>query len=324
MTGRALVTGAAGFLGSHLCDALLEEQFHVLAFDNFATGQRSNIDHLLGRDDFFLSPCDVTDPDVSYHYKLIESLKPTHIFHMAGLASPTKYVEAKIDTLRVGAEGTRYMLDLATYHGARFIMASTSEIYGDPAVTPQPESYWGNVNSVGPRSCYDESKRYAEALCVAYQQELGTSVGILRLFNTFGPRMSLDDGRAVPTFVRQAIERKPMTITGDGTQTRSLCYVSDTIEAFLRMADTGHVGPINIGNPNEITMTKLAKTINFITNGVEYEAEPIYIDSIGDDPKRRCPDIQKAEQLLGWTPTVNYIEGLTRMIDYEHSRIAVA
>jgi dTDP-glucose 4,6-dehydratase len=321
---RAVVTGAAGFLGSHLCDAILDRGGQVLAFDNFSTGHAVNLHHLLGRDEFFLTECDVTDPNPSYHYKLVDDLQPTHIFHLASLASPTKYIENKISTLLVGAEGTRYMLDLATMHGARFIMASTSEVYGDPEVTPQPESYWGNVNSVGPRSCYDESKRYAEALCMAYQQELGTSVGILRLFNTFGPRMSPYDGRAVPTFVRLALDRKPMTITGDGTQTRSLCYVSDTIEAFIRMAECGYTGPINIGNPEEITMVKLARTINFIANGVDYEAEPVFIKDIGDDPKRRCPDIYAAKQLLYWKPTVNYIEGLTKMIQYERDRMVVA
>ncbi|MER5890865.1 UDP-glucuronic acid decarboxylase family protein [Streptomyces sp. NPDC001941] len=302
---RAVVTGGAGFIGSHLCGSLLDAGYEVLCLDNFLTGRPENVSHLMDRQGFTLTGCDVVHG--------VEVQGPVDaVLHFASPASPADYLRHPLATLRVGAEGTRHALELATAKGARFVLASTSESYGDPLVHPQPESYWGNVNPVGPRSCYDEAKRYAEALTMAYVRQHGTDAGIVRIFNTFGPRMRPGDGRVVPTLIRQALEGEPLTVTGDGSQTRSLCYVDDLVAGVLRMtAARGFTGPVNLGNPHELTMLELAQWIARLTSS---RSEVVSIPMPADDPRRRRPDTTLAQSALGWSALTPVEEGLRRTI----------
>ncbi|MGW5433711.1 UDP-glucuronic acid decarboxylase family protein [Streptomyces sp. NPDC004059] len=304
---RAVVTGGAGFIGSHLCSRLLEGGYEdVVCMDNFLTGKPENVAHLMGRPGFRLVPCDVAQG--------LEVEGPVDaVLHFASPASPVDYLRHPLETLRVGAEGTRLALELATVHNARFILASTSETYGDPQVHPQPESYWGNVNPVGPRSCYDEAKRYAEALTAAFRRARGTNAGIVRIFNTFGPRMRPGDGRVVPTLICQALDGAPMTVTGDGSQTRSLCYVGDLVDGVLRALDIATDGPVNLGNPHEVTMLELAQWIRRLTGS---RSEIVMVPLPTDDPKRRRPDITLAGAVLGWQPRTPVEEGLLRTIEW--------
>ncbi|MGC8793831.1 MAG: UDP-glucuronic acid decarboxylase family protein [Bryobacteraceae bacterium] len=309
---RFLVTGAAGFIGSHMCDRLLEEGHEVIAVDNLSTGSRANLEHLQGRPGFRFILHDVCEP--------LEIEEPLDgVLHLASPASPKDYLAHPIETLDVGSIGTRRMLELARRHGARFLLSSTSECYGDPLVHPQPESYWGNVNPVGPRSCYDEAKRFAEALTMAYRRVYGLRTSIARIFNTYGPRMKLDDGRVVPTFLDQALRGVPLTVYGDGSQTRSFCYVSDMIEGLWRLLLSGEPGPINLGNPVELTVLEFARRILELTGSrspIEFRPLP------EDDPRRRQPDISKARELLGWEPRVSLEEGLKETIAWFRRRAA--
>ncbi|MFE0105743.1 UDP-glucuronic acid decarboxylase family protein [Streptomyces sp. NPDC059009] len=304
---RAVVTGGAGFLGSHLCERLLESGYdHVVCVDNFLTGNPENIAHLTVRPGFTLQGCDVI------HGLEVEGPVDA-VLHFASPASPADYLRHPLATLRVGAEGTRHALELATAKGARFVLASTSEAYGDPLVHPQPESYWGHVNPVGPRGCYDEAKRFAEAMVMAYRRQRGTDAGIVRIFNTFGPRMRPGDGRVVPTLIRQALDGAPLTVTGDGSQTRSLCYVDDLVDGVLRMLGADLAGPVNLGNPHEVTMLELAGWIRELTGS---RAEIVLVPLPEDDPRRRRPDIALAGAELGWTPAVPVADGLLRTIEW--------
>ncbi len=309
---RALVTGGAGFLGSHLCDRLLDEGIDVVCMDNLITGSLANIEHLLGRDGFRFVKQDVTDYiHVPGHLD--------YILHFASPASPIDYLNLPIQTLKVGSLGTHKALGLAKSHGARFLLASTSEIYGDPQLHPQPESYWGNVNPVGPRGVYDEAKRFAEAITMAYQRHHGVDTRIARIFNTYGPRMRAGDGRVVPTFICQALAGAPLTAFGDGSQTRSFCYVSDLIEGVWRLLASGHREPINIGNPAEMTVLEFARTVLRLTGS---RSEIVFQPLPVDDPKVRQPDISLAREVLGWEPKVPLAEGLAATIDYFASRTA--
>jgi dTDP-glucose 4,6-dehydratase len=299
----AVVSGGAGFLGSHLCDFLLARGHRVLCVDNLDTGSLGNIEHI--RDDAF----------VFVIHDLTESLfleEPVDlVFHLASPASPIDYARLPLHTLKVGSYGTHHMLGLAKFKRARFLLASTSEVYGDPLIHPQPETYWGNVNPIGPRGVYDEAKRYAEALTMAYHRQQGVDTCIVRIFNTYGPRMRPHDGRAIPTFVRQALEDKPLTVFGDGSQTRSFCYVDDLIRGLVALAESGEHLPVNIGNPNEMSLLELAETVIRVSGSkseIVYEALPI------DDPQVRQPDITRARQLLGWEPEVGLEEGLKRLL----------
>ncbi|MER5178814.1 UDP-glucuronic acid decarboxylase family protein [Streptomyces sp. NPDC002896] len=304
---RAVVTGGAGFIGSHLCGRLLEAGYDdVVCVDNFLTGKPENVAHLMGCEGFRMVPCDVV------HGLEIEGSVDA-VLHFASPASPADYLRHPLATLRVGAEGTRHALELADAHGARFVLASTSESYGDPQVHPQPESYWGNVNPVGPRSCYDEAKRYAEALTMAYRRSRGTDAGIVRIFNTFGPRMRPGDGRVVPNLIRQALDGAPMTVTGDGSQTRSLCYVDDLVDGVLRMLGSSIGGPVNLGNPHEVSMLELAHWIRRLTGS---HSEIVLVPLPADDPKRRRPDIVVAGAELGWRPRTPVEDGLLRTIEW--------
>ena len=303
---RAVVTGAAGFLGSHLCDRLLAEGWDVLGLDNFITGREENLSHLKGNKKFSFETGDVSDRldvrgDVAY------------VLHFASPASPPDYLRHPIETMRVGSVGTQNALELAQAKKAKFFLASTSECYGDPEVSPQHEEYWGHVNSVGPRSVYDEAKRFSEALTMGYHRHHGVDTHIVRIFNTYGPRMRLNDGRALPNFVFQALSQKPITVYGDGKQTRSFCYVSDLIDGIYRLAMSDEHLPVNIGNPEEITLLEFAQRVRAHFP----KAGPIVFEPLPeDDPKRRCPDIGKAKRLLGWEPTVRLGEGLKRTIEY--------
>jgi dTDP-glucose 4,6-dehydratase len=302
--GRALVTGGAGFVGSHLCDALLADGWDVVCVDNLCTGRTDNVDQLLGRPGFTFLDHDVTEP--------LPGVPPVRwVFALASAASPLHYQRLPIETLRAGARGTEHALQLAQQHRARFVLASTSEVYGDPEENPQSESYWGRVNPVGPRSVYDEAKRFAEALTAAYGRSLGADVGIARIFNTYGPRMRADDGRMVPTFIRQALDGDPITVTGSGEQTRSLCYVSDTVRGLLALARSSEPGPINLGNPVEETVTTLALRIRAL---VSSDSPLHWLPAVADDPRQRCPDITLATTRLGWRPEVGLEEGLRRTI----------
>jgi dTDP-glucose 4,6-dehydratase len=303
---RALVTGGAGFLGSHLCERLIAEGWDVVCVDSLLTGREDNIGQLLGHERFEYMPHDVTEPF------MVEG-GVERVLHLASPASPVDYQRWPIETLRVGAIGTLHALELARTKGASFFLASTSEAYGDPLVHPQPETYWGNVNPVGPRSVYDEGKRYAEAATMAYHRTHGLPVRIARIFNTYGPRMRRQDGRAVPTFIQQAIAGEPLTVHGDGTQTRSLCYVDDLIEGLYRLIVSEHVGPVNIGNPTEITIKQLAETIRDATGS---SSRIVTVERPVDDPELRCPDISLARLLLAWEPAVPLEEGLARTIDW--------
>ncbi|AQZ61134.1 dTDP-glucose 4,6-dehydratase [[Actinomadura] parvosata subsp. kistnae] len=309
---RALVTGGAGFLGSYLCERLLEEGAEVVCMDSFLTGGPRNVEHLLERPEFRLIECDLTGyvhvPD-----------RLDLVLHFASAASPADYLRYPIETLRVGSVGTLHALGLAREKGARFVLASTSEVYGDPLEHPQKETYWGNVNPVGPRSVYDEAKRFAESLTTAYRHSRGTDTGIVRIFNTYGPRMRPFDGRAIPTFIRQALTGEPITITGDGSQTRSICYVDDTVSGILAMARSDFAGPVNIGNPDELTMLELATLVKKLTGS---SSEIRFIDRPADDPKVRRPDTSLAAERLGWRAQVPAEEGLRRTIEWFSAELA--
>jgi len=299
----AVVTGGAGFLGSHLCDHLLAKDYRVVCVDNLDTGSLQNVEHLRGDNFLFINQ------DVTHHLEIDEPVDA--VYHLAALASPIDYLRMPLHSLKVGSYGTHNALGLAKFKRARFLLASTSEVYGDPLVHPQPETYWGNVNPIGPRGVYDEAKRYAEAMAMAYHGQQGVDTSIARIFNTYGPRMRPSDGRAVPTFVRQALEGKPLTVFGDGSQTRSFCYVDDLIRGLVALAESGEHLPVNLGNPGEFTLNELAEVVLRITESkseVVYEALPV------DDPQVRQPDITRARQLLGWEPQVQLEEGLRRML----------
>ena len=306
---RAAVTGGAGFLGSHLCERLLNDGYDVLCIDNFLTGRPANVASLVGRDGFRLLKADVTDfVHVPGHLDAV--------LHFASPASPIDYLQLPIETLKVGSLGTLHTLGLAKEKQARYLLASTSETYGDPQVHPQPETYWGHVNPIGPRGVYDEAKRFAEALTMAYRRYHGVDTAIVRIFNTHGPRMRPDDGRAVPTFIRQALAGQPITVTGDGTQTRSIQYVDDLVEGVVRLLHSDHPGPINIGNPHEVSMLQLAKVVADLVgsgSGVEFLPRP------EDDPMVRQPDVALARAVLGWHATVDLEAGLRHTVSWFRS-----
>ncbi len=300
----SLVTGGAGFLGSHLCDELLRRGHRVVCVDNLETGSLANIEHIRVPE-FELLPVDIIEP-----YFVDEAID--FVYHLASPASPIDYLRLPLHTLKVGSYGTHHTLGLAKKHRARFLIASTSEVYGDPKVHPQPESYWGHVNPIGPRGVYDEAKRYAEALTMAYHRQQGVDTAIVRIFNTYGPRMRPQDGRAIPTFMRQALQDRPITVFGDGSQTRSFTYVADLIEGIIRLQESGLHDPVNVGNPNEFTLLELANTVIDVTGSrseIVYEALPT------DDPQIRQPDITRARELLGWEPTVELRDGLARTLE---------
>jgi dTDP-glucose 4,6-dehydratase len=300
----AVVTGGAGFLGSHLCDALLAKGMRVICVDNLDTGNLANIEHI--RDDAFT----FLQHDMTQHLAIAEPVD--FVYHLASPASPIDYLRLPLHTLKVGSYGTHNALGLAKIKRARFLLASTSEVYGDPQIHPQQETYWGNVNPIGPRGVYDEAKRYAEALTMAYHRQQGVDTCIVRIFNTYGPRMRPHDGRAIPTFVRQALEGKPLTVFGDGSQTRSFCYVEDLIRGLIALTESGEHLPVNIGNPAEMTLLQLAEAVikaTGTTSEIVYEALPV------DDPQVRQPDITRARQVLGWEPKIGLDEGLTRLLD---------
>ncbi|MBI2844508.1 MAG: SDR family oxidoreductase [Armatimonadetes bacterium] len=311
---RVLVTGGAGFLGSHLCDRLLAEGYRVIAMDNLITGNTDNVAHNARDRHFEFVKYDVTQ------YLYIEG-QVDFIFHFASPASPIDYLQLPIQTLKVGSIGTHKALGLAFARGAKFLLASTSEVYGDPMLHPQDECYWGNVNPIGPRGVYDEAKRFAEALTMAYHRYHSVDTRIVRIFNTYGPRMRLFDGRVVPTFIRQAIEGEPLTVYGDGSQTRSFCYVSDLIEGIFRLALCDYHEPVNIGNPNEMTVLEFAQIIRRITGS---KSEIIFEPLPEDDPKQRQPDISLARRLLDWEPKVDIEDGIRQTIDYFRGRVSGA
>ena len=297
-----MVLGGSGFLGSHLCDQLLARGDEVVCVDNFSTGRKANVAHLADHPGF-----ELVEADISVGIPVDGAV--TGVCNLASPASPPDYLALPLETLAVGSEGTRHGLELAGRHGARFLMASTSEVYGDPDVHPQSETYWGNVNPVGPRSVYDEAKRFSEALTMAHHRSRGTDVAIVRIFNTYGPRLRPDDGRVVSNFLLQAMRGEPLTVYGDGSQTRSLCYVEDEVRGLLALLDSDLTGPVNIGNPDEYTVIQLARTIIDLlgsTSSIEYRPLPT------DDPTRRRPDITVARSALGWEPTTSLEEGLSR------------
>jgi dTDP-glucose 4,6-dehydratase len=303
---RAVVTGGAGFLGSHLCEHLLEHGWEVLSVDNMVTGVEKNLQHMVGNPRFRSMQHDVT--------RFIDIPGPVdYVLHFASPASPVDYLKLPIQTLKVGALGTHNTLGLALAKKAKYLLASTSECYGDPQVSPQPETYWGNVNPIGPRGVYDEAKRFAEAMVMAYHRAHGVDTHIVRIFNTYGPRMRLNDGRALPNFVYQALTGKPITVYGSGQQTRSFCYVSDLIEGIYRLMQSEEHAPVNIGNPHEITILEFAERIRtLLRSAVAIEFKPLP----QDDPRQRCPDISKARRLLQWEPKVDLEEGLRRTLEY--------
>jgi dTDP-glucose 4,6-dehydratase len=297
--GTCVITGGAGFLGSHLCEELLSRGHRVICVDNFETGSLENIEHLRSAD-FLFRQTDIIEP-----YFVDEAVD--FVYHFASPASPIDYLRLPLHTLKVGSYGTHHTLGLAKLHRARFLTASTSEVYGDPQIHPQPETYWGHVNPIGPRGVYDEAKRYAEALTMAYHRQQGVDTAIVRIFNTYGPRMRARDGRAIPTFMRQALQDRPITVFGDGSQTRSFCYVDDLVRGIIALAESGHHDPVNIGNPNEFTLLELAKEVIEVTGSnseIIHEALPV------DDPQVRRPDITKAQEILRWEPTVQLRRGL--------------
>ncbi|WP_276499117.1 UDP-glucuronic acid decarboxylase family protein [Pontibacter litorisediminis] len=308
---RVLITGGAGFLGSHLCDRFIQEGYHVIAMDNLITGSLDNIEHLFKLEDFEF-----------YHHDVSKFVHvPGHldyILHFASPASPIDYLKIPIQTLKVGSLGTHNLLGLAKAKGARMLIASTSEVYGDPLVHPQQEDYWGNVNPVGPRGCYDEAKRFQEAMTMAYHMHHGLETRIVRIFNTYGPRMRLDDGRVLPAFLSQALRGEPLSIFGDGSQTRSFCYVDDLVEGIYRLLLSDYHLPVNIGNPSEITIKEFAEEICRLT-GVELKVE--YQPLPKDDPQKRQPDITLANQVLGWEPQVDRAEGLKRTLEFFKEKI---
>src|SRR5436305_2397363 len=299
-----LVTGGAGFLGSHLCDELLRRGHRVICVDNLETGSLTNIEHIRVPEFVHLNT------DIITPYFVDEPVD--FVYHLASPASPIDYLRLPLHTLKVGSHGTHHTLGLAKQHRARFLISSTSEVYGDPLEHPQRESYWGHVNPVGPRGVYDEAKRYAEALTMAYHRQQGVDTAIMRIFNTYGARMRPHDGRAIPTFLRQALANRPITVFGDGSQTRSFCYVSDLIRGMIALAESGHHNPVNVGNPDEFSLLELAEAVQELTGStseIVFEALPV------DDPKQRKPDITLARELLGWSPEVSLREGLQRTID---------
>jgi dTDP-glucose 4,6-dehydratase len=300
----AVVTGGAGFLGSHMCELLLARGHRVICIDNLETGNLQNIEHLRG-DDFVFDNHDITE--------FVQVDEPVDfVYHLASPASPIDYARLPLQTLKVGSHGTHHMLGVAKAKRARFLLASTSEVYGDPEIHPQPEDYWGNVNPIGPRGVYDEAKRYAEAMTMAYHRQQGVDTCIVRIFNTYGPRMRPHDGRAIPTFLRQALQDKPLTVFGDGSQTRSFCYVDDLVRGLVSLAESEVHLPVNLGNPNEYTLQQLAEAVIEVSGSrseIVYEALPV------DDPKVRQPDITRAKQILGWEPEVELNDGLKRTID---------
>ncbi len=328
MPPRSLVTGGAGFLASHTCDRLLAEGHEVICIDNLLTGRLENICHLLGHPRFRFVQRDLTEP-IEIQVLLGKTAKTSksevgrarhvdYVLHFASAASPKDYLRYPIETLKAGAFGTYYALCLARAAGSVFLLASSSEVYGDPELHPQPEGYWGRVNPNGPRSVYDEAKRFAEAITFSFHREYKLEVRVARIFNTYGERMRIDDGRALPTFMAQALQEKPLTVYGDGSQTRSLCYVSDLVEGVYRLLLSQEVGPVNLGNPEEITVLDLAKEIIKLTGSrsrVVFEALPV------DDPRCRRPDIAKAQETLGWRPQTSRREGIKRVIPYFKSKL---
>jgi dTDP-glucose 4,6-dehydratase len=299
----AVVTGGAGFLGSHLCDYLIAGGYRVICVDNLETGSLQNVEHLRAGEFTFINQ------DVTEHLEVEEPVDV--VFHLASPASPIDYLRLPLQTLKVGSYGTHNALGLAKFKRARFLLASTSEVYGDPSIHPQPETYWGNVNPIGPRGVYDEAKRYAEALTMAYHRQQGVDTCIVRIFNTYGTRMRPNDGRAIPTFMRQALAGEPLTVFGDGSQTRSFCYVDDLIRGLVLLAKSGEHLPVNIGNPQELTLLELAETMVRVASSkseIVFEALPV------DDPQVRQPDITRARQLLGWEPQVDLEDGLRRVL----------
>jgi dTDP-glucose 4,6-dehydratase len=307
----SVVTGGAGFLGSHLCERLICEGHHVICVDNLDTGSLQNIEHIRGQ------AFEFRNIDCTQHFEIPEPVG--YVFHLASPASPIDYLRLPLHTLKVGSYGTHNAIGMAKFKRARFLLASTSEVYGDPQVHPQPEDYWGNVNPIGPRGVYDEAKRYAEAMVMAYHRQQGVDTCIARIFNTYGPRMRPNDGRAVPTFMRQAIAGKPLTVFGDGMQTRSFCYVDDLIDGLVRLAFSGEHTPVNIGNATEMTLLDLAKAIIEVTGSrsdIVFSALPI------DDPKIRRPDISKAKRLLEWEPVFSLRQGLEKLYAYERQWVS--
>jgi len=311
MKPRALVTGGAGFLGSHLCDALLAEGYSVVAVDNLLTGRISNIEHLRREGNFEFLQLDIN--------RSFDCGEVNYVFHFASPASPVDYLTHGIDTLKVGSIGTMHALEIAHKYHAKYLVSSTSECYGDPLEHPQKETYWGNVNPIGPRSVYDEAKRFSEALTMAYHRYHGLDTRISRIFNTYGPRMQLNDGRVIPNFMKQALRGEDLTIYGGGSQTRSFCYVSDEIDGFLRLAKCDEHGPVNLGNPNEFTILECAQRVIAVTGSnskLRYEKLP------QDDPKQRRPDIRKARTLMGWEPKVDLDSGLKLSLEYFREAVA--
>ncbi len=311
MSETAVITGGAGFLGSHLCDRLLKEGLKVICVDNLITGNISNISHLAGNDNFSFVKHDVTN------YIFLPG-KVDYILHFASPASPIDYLKLPIQTLKVGSLGTHKALGLAKEKNARFLLASTSEVYGDPAIHPQPESYWGNVNPIGPRGVYDEAKRFAEAITMAYNRYHNLDTRIVRIFNTFGPRMRLDDGRALPAFVGQALRGEDITVFGDGLQTRSFCYVDDLVDGIFKLLMSDENEPVNIGNPEEISIKDFAEEVIALTGS---KSKIVYKDLPVDDPKVRQPSIEKARKILGWEPRFTRTEGLKSTIEYFRNSI---
>jgi dTDP-glucose 4,6-dehydratase len=309
---RYVISGGAGFIGSHLCEYLLKKGHQVLALDNLITGSPENVEHLFDNPRFEFDEVDVTD-------SLAVDDPVDVVMHLASLASPKDYLDHPIETLESGSTGTRNMLELARSHRASFLLTSTSECYGDPLEHPQRESYWGNVNPVGMRSCYDESKRYAEAMTMAYHRTYGLQTNIARIFNTYGPRMQLKDGRVVPAFIDQVLNREPMTVFGDGLQTRSFCYVSDLVRGLVALSQSDERYPVNLGNPREMTILEFADCIQKVAgSNAEIDFKPLP----EDDPKRRQPDITKAKKILGWEPEVELEDGIRQTLEYFRGRVA--
>ena len=311
MRTRALVTGGAGFLGSHLCEALLAEEYSVVAVDNLLTGRMSNIEHLRREGNFEFLQLDINRP--------FDCGEVGYVFHFASPASPVDYMVHGIETLKVGSLGTMHALDVAQKYRAKYLVASTSECYGDPLEHPQKETYWGNANSIGPRSVYDEAKRFTEALTMAYHRYQTVDTRIVRIFNTYGSRMQLNDGRVIPNFMKQSLRGEPLTIYGDGKQTRSFCYVSDEIDGILRLAKSNEHFPVNIGNPDEFTILECAHRVLEVTGS---KSEIRYHNLPQDDPKQRRPDITKARTLLGWEPKIDLDNGLRLSLDYFREAVA--
>ncbi len=312
---RVLITGAAGFLGSHLCDRFVAEDWHVIGVDNLLTGKEQNLAHLAGHSRFDFRKRDATNP-----FFIDDPVNL--VLHFASPASPKDYSRYPIQTLKVAALGTMHTLGLARAHGARYVLASTSEVYGDPEVHPQPESYWGHVNPIGPRSVYDEAKRYAEALAMTYYRSYGADVRIARIFNTYGPRMQVDDGRVIPAFITKALLGEPLPVQGDGRQTRSFCYVDDLVEGIFRLATlNGLAGEVfNLGNPDERTMLDVAELVRSL---VGHDVPMVHLPLPPDDPQRRCPQISKAWAKLGWSPRISFTEGLRRTIEWFERSLSV-